>query len=86
MKGLAGGIEKSRRLVEKAVKDVASDMVITPKAAVAGYGDTYGMMTGGSMSDMISGDLICRFGGTVRFFRQTGQYHDSGVCGRYFAG
>lgn len=55
MKGLAGGIEKSRRLVEKAVKDVASDMVITPKAAVAGYGDTYGMMTGGSMSDMISG-------------------------------
>lgn len=55
MKGLAGGIEKSRSLVEKAVKDVASDMVITPKAGVSGYGDTDGMMAGGSMADMISG-------------------------------
>ena len=55
MKGLAGGIEKSRSLVEKAVKDVASDMVITPKAGVSGYGDTDGMMAGGSMVDMISG-------------------------------
>ena len=55
MKGLAGGIEKSRSLVEKAVQDVASDMVITPKAGVSGYGDTDGMMAGGSMADMISG-------------------------------
>ena len=55
MKGLAGGIEKSRILVEKAVRDVASDMVITPKAGVSGYGDTDGMMVGGSMADMISG-------------------------------
>ena len=55
MKGLAGGIEKSRGLVEKAVRDVASDMVITPKASVSGYGDTDGMIAGGSMADMISG-------------------------------
>ena len=31
MKGLAGGIEKNRNLVEKAVQDVASDMVISRK-------------------------------------------------------
>src|SRR5699024_5952608 len=55
MKGLTGGIEKSRSLVEKAVRDVASDMVIIPKAGVSGYGDTDGMMVGGSMADMISG-------------------------------
>lgn len=36
------------------MKDVASDMVITPKACVSGYGDTDGMMAGGSMADMIS--------------------------------
>lgn len=55
MKGLAGGIEKSRGLVEKAVKDMASNMVITPKAGGSGYGDTDGMMAGGSMADIISG-------------------------------
>ena len=55
MKGLASGIEKSHGLVEKAVRDVASDMVITPKAGVSEYGDTDGMMAGGSMADMISG-------------------------------
>ena len=55
MKGLAGGIEKSRGLVEKAVRDVASEMVITPKAAASGYGDTDGMMARGGMEDMISG-------------------------------
>lgn len=55
MKGLAGGIEKSRGLVEKAVRDVASDMVITPKAGVSGYGDTDGMIAGDGMADMISG-------------------------------
>ena len=31
MKGLASGIEKNRNLVEKAVRDVASEMVISPK-------------------------------------------------------
>ena len=30
-------------------------MVITPKAGVSEYGDTDGMMAGGSMSDLISG-------------------------------
>ena len=55
MKGLAGGIEKKRKLVENAVKDVASDMVITPKVNASGYGYTDGLMAGGSMADMISG-------------------------------
>ena len=55
MKGLAGGIEKNRKLVENAVKDVASDMVITPKVNASGYGYTDGLMAGGSMADMISG-------------------------------
>ena len=55
MKGLAGGIERNRKLVENAVKDVASDMVITPKMNASGYGYTDGLMAGGSMADMISG-------------------------------
>ena len=55
MKGLAGGIEKNRKLVENAVKDVASDMVITPKVNASGYGYTDGLMAGGGMADMISG-------------------------------
>ena len=38
MKGLASGIEKNRNLVEKAVKDVASDMVLSPKVSGAEYG------------------------------------------------
>ena len=42
MKGLAGGIERNRKLVENAVKDVASDMVITPKVNASGYGYTDG--------------------------------------------
>ena len=55
MKGLACGIERNRKLVENAVKDVASDMVITPKVNASGYGYTDGLMAGGSMADMISG-------------------------------
>ena len=38
MKGLVSGIEKNRNLVEKAVKDVASDMVLSPKMSGAEYG------------------------------------------------
>ena len=38
MKGLASGIEKNRNLVEKAVRDVASDMVISPKMNGPEYG------------------------------------------------
>ena len=38
MKGLTSGIEKNRNLVEKAVKDVASDMVLSPKMSGAEYG------------------------------------------------
>ena len=49
MKGLAGGIERNRKLVENAVKDVASDMVITPKVNASGYGYTDELMAGGSM-------------------------------------
>lgn len=36
MKGLARGIERSRSLVQKAVSDVAGDMVVNPRAAFAG--------------------------------------------------
>lgn len=55
MKGLAGGIEKNRNLVEKAVKDVASDMVVSPKVNGMAYGYADGTFSGGSMSDLISG-------------------------------
>ena len=39
MGGLAKGMEESRGMIEKAVRGVASDMVIHPKVAAAGYGD-----------------------------------------------
>ena len=55
MKGLASGIEKNRNLVEKAVKDVASDMVISPKVNGSEYGYADGALSGGNMSDLISG-------------------------------
>ena len=55
MKGLANGIEKNRNLVEKAVRDVASDMVISPKVNGAEYGYADGALSGGNMSDLISG-------------------------------
>ena len=55
MKGLASGIEKNRNLVEKAVKDVASDMVISPKVNGMEYGYTDGAFSGRNMSDLISG-------------------------------
>ena len=68
MKGLASGIEKNRNLVEKAVKDVASDMVISPKVNGMEYGYTDGAFSGGNMSDLISG---------------AGEYCDPGICRRY---
>ena len=55
MKGLAGGIEKNRNLVEKAVRDVASDMVLSPKVNGMEYGYAEGALSGGNMSDLISG-------------------------------
>lgn len=55
MKGLASGIEKNRNLVEKAVKDVALDMVISPKVNGTEYGYAGDAFSGGSMSDLISG-------------------------------
>ena len=55
MKGLASGIEKNRNLVEKAVRDVASDMVVSPKVNGMEYGYADGAFSGGSMSDLISG-------------------------------
>ena len=55
MKGLASGIEKNRNLVEKAVNDVASDMVISPKVNGTEYGYADGTLSGGNMSDLISG-------------------------------
>lgn len=55
MKGLASGIEKNRNLVEKAVKDVASDMVLSPKVNGMEYGYTDDALSGGNMSDLISG-------------------------------
>ena len=55
MKGLASGIEKNRNLVEKAVRDVASDMVISPKVNGLEHGYAGGTLSGGNMSDLISG-------------------------------
>lgn len=59
MAGLAKGIEKSRGLVEKAVSDVAADMVISPQVAavqMAGggfYGG--GSVTDGAVASILSG-------------------------------
>ena len=55
MKGLASGIEKNRDLVEKAVRDVASDMVFSPKVNGSEYGYAESTLSGGNMSDLISG-------------------------------
>ena len=55
MKGLAGGIEKNRNLVERAVRDVASDMVISPKVNGPEYGYADRLLSGGNMSDLVSG-------------------------------
>ena len=55
MKGLASGIEKNRNLVEKAVRDVASDMVLSPKGNGMEYGYTDDTLSSGNMSDLISG-------------------------------
>ena len=56
MKGLASGIEKNRDLVEKAVRDVASDMVFSPKVSGAwSMGIPDDAFSGGNMSDLISG-------------------------------
>ena len=55
MKGLAGGIEKNRNLVEKAVRDVASDMVVSPKVNGTEYGYADGAFSVGNMSDLVSG-------------------------------
>lgn len=55
MKGLASGIEKNRNLVEKAVRDVASDMVLSPKVNGVEYGYADSALYGGNMSDLISG-------------------------------
>lgn len=55
MKGLANGIEKNRNLVEKAVRDVASDMVLSPKVNGVEYGYADGALYGGNMPDLISG-------------------------------
>ena len=55
MKGLASGIEKNRNLVERAVRDVASDMVLSPKVNGMEYGYAEGALSGGNMSDLISG-------------------------------
>lgn len=55
MNGLASGIEKNRNLVEKAVRDVASDMVLSPKVNGVEYGYADSALYGGNMSDLISG-------------------------------
>ena len=53
---LAKGIENSRGLVEKAVRDVASDMVISPKVGAAKLASMEGGYGGmGSMADFLAG-------------------------------
>ena len=54
--GLAKGIENSRGLVEKAVRDVASDMVISPKVGAAEFASMEGGYGGmGNMADFLAG-------------------------------
>ena len=54
--GLAKGIENSRGLVEKAVRDVASDMVISPKVGAAELASMEGGYGGmGNMADFLAG-------------------------------
>ena len=54
MSGLAKGIEQSKNMVAKAVEGVASDMVISPQMAVAGYGADMNMKAS-STTESISG-------------------------------
>ena len=54
MSGLAKGIEQSKNMVAKAVEGVASDMVISPQMAVAGYGADMNMKAT-SATESISG-------------------------------
>ena len=55
MEGLAKGIEKKRGLVERAVRDVASDMVISPKVNGMEYGAMESPLSGGNVSELVSG-------------------------------
>ncbi len=55
MEGLAKGIERNRGLVERAVWDVASDMVISPKVNGMEYGGMESPLSGGNMSELVSG-------------------------------
>lgn len=49
MEGLAKGIERNRGLVEKAVRDVASDMVLSPKVNGVEYGAMESPLSGGNI-------------------------------------
>lgn len=55
MEGLAKGIERNRGLVERAVRDVASNMVISPKVNGMEYGVMESPLSGGNMSELVSG-------------------------------
>ncbi len=55
MKGLAQGIEESRGLIENAMGDVASDMIISPKVTPALAGASGAMINAGvSGQSMVS--------------------------------
>ena len=55
MEGLAKGIERNRGLVERAVRDVASDMVLSPKVNGVEYGAMESPLSGGNMPELVSG-------------------------------
>ena len=86
MKGLASGIEKNRNLVEKAVQDVASDMVLSPKVNGMEYGYTDGALSGGNMSDLNLRNFFRGIGSPGGILRPAGKHCDPGVCRRDASG
>ena len=86
MKGLASGIEKNRNLVEKAVRDVASDMVISPKVNGIGVWLCRWRFIRREYVRPDLRDLFRGIGSPGGIFRSAGEHRDPGVCGRHFTG
>ena len=56
MKGLAKGIENSRGLIQKAMKDVSGDMTVTPSLSLSGV--STGMVNSGSANTSILNPIL----------------------------
>lgn len=74
MKGLANGIDKSKKLVVDAVDGVAADMIINPKVAAPEMAMAGGSSVGSSdLSSLVGAHQGC---GERNAFRQNRRYRD----------